>query len=90
MRTYVHYYANKETYGKIGHIPATTHRIDLIHGARSFESTTYRDGPKERAAEEFKIKRQLAAGVIENSNAKWTVHILFEPKKHVRLQLCVE
>lgn len=50
---------------------ATTHQIDLISGARPLISASYRAGPKARELKEFEMKRQLAADVIEHSNANW-------------------
>lgn len=45
------------------------HPIYLITGARPFKSAPYRAGRKARELEEFETKRQLAAGLMEHSNA---------------------
>lgn len=55
--------------GNLGHINATTHRIDLAPGARSLKPELYSAGPKARELEEFEIKLQLSPSVIEHSNA---------------------
>ena len=56
--------------GRLGQISATTHRIDLIPGARAFKSAPYRAGPKTRELEQFEVDKMLKAGVIEPSNSE--------------------
>ena len=76
--------------GKLGKISAVKHHINLIPGARPFKSAPYRAGPKTRELEEFEVKKQLAAGVIEPSNSEWAAPVLFVPKKDGKLRFCVD
>ena len=76
--------------GKLGKISAVKHHINLIPGARPFKSAPYRTGPKTRELEEFEVKKQLAAGVIEPSNSEWAAPVLFVPKKDGKLRFCVD
>lgn len=75
---------------KVGNIHATSHRMDLIPGTRTFNSAPYLAGSKERELEEFERKHQLAAGFIERSHSEWATPILFEPTKNERLRFCVD
>ena len=76
--------------GKLGKISAVKHHINLTPGARPFKSAPYRAGPKTRELEEFEVKKQLAAGVIEPSNSEWAAPVLFAPKKDGRLRFCID
>lgn len=76
--------------GKRGHIHATTESRDLVTAARPFQSGLFLDGPKACEVEEFLIKRQLAAGVIEYYNADWPVPFIFGSEKNGWLRLCVQ
>ena len=76
--------------GKLGKISVAQHHINLIPGARPFKSAPYRAGPKTRELEEFEVKKQLAAGVIEPSNSEWASPVLFAPKKDGRLRFCID
>lgn len=76
--------------GKLGNISATTHRIDLVPGTRPFKSAPYCARQNFREFEGFEIKRQLAAYVIDSSNAEWAALVLFAPKKDGRLRFCVD
>ena len=76
--------------GKLGATTAVKHHIQLVPGARPFKSAPYRVGPKTRELEEFEVKKQLAAGVIEPSNSEWAAPVLFAPKKDDRLRFCID
>lgn len=70
----------------LGNIRDTTHCIDLIPGARRFDTTTYRAGSAGHELEEFEIKLQLSTSFIKHSNDEWAAPVLFVPKKDRRLQ----
>ena len=40
--------------------------------------------------EQFKIEKQLKAGVIELPNSEWEAPVLFAPKKDGRLRFCID
>ena len=74
---------------EIGHI-ITTSQIDLVNNVRPFKAHLYCAGPKARELEEFKIKKQLDAGVIRPSMSEWVAPVLFVPKKDGRLRFCID
>ena len=76
--------------GKLGEINVAEHSIELKDGAKPFKSAPYRSGPKNRELEEFELKKQLEAGIIEPSNSEWAAPVLFVPKKDGRLRFCVD
>ena len=76
--------------GKLGEINIAQHSIELKEDAKPFKSAPYRSGPKNRELEEFELKKQLEAGVIEPSNSEWADPVLFVPKKDGRLRFCVD
>lgn len=67
----------------------TQQYIDLIPGARQYKSATYSAGPKIREREQFKVKTELVAGVIEPTQSKWPAPILLSPKKDGKLRFCI-
>ena len=75
--------------GKLGEIMSTKHSIRLIEGARPSKSAPYRGGLKTRELEKEEVRRQLEAGVIEESNSEWAAPVLFPPKKHGKLRFCI-
>ena len=76
--------------GKLGEITATKHSIRIIEGARPSKSAPYRTGPKTRELENEEVRRQVEAGVIEESNSEWAAPVLFAPKKDGKLRFCVD
>ena len=76
--------------GKLGDIKIAEHSIDLKEDAKPFRSAPYRSGPKTRELEEFELKKQLDAGVIEPTVSEWGAPVLFVPKKDGRLRFCVD
>lgn len=55
-------------YVNLGNIRAIPHRIGLIRSDMPYNAAHYRTGPKALEQEEFKSKRQLAAGGIDDKN----------------------
>lgn len=76
--------------GELRNPHGTNLRIDLIPGTTPFKYAPYGAGQKACEPEEFEIKSQLAAGVIEHSNAEWAAPVLFAPKKDGLLRLCID
>ena len=76
--------------GKLGNINITEHQIDLIEGARPSKAAPYRAGPKTRQLEEFEVKKQLEADVIEPAQSEWAAPVLFAPKKDGKLRFCID
>ena len=76
--------------GKLGEITATKHSIRLIEGARPSQSAPYLAGPKTRELEKEEVRRQLEAGLIEESNSEWAAPVLFAPEKDGELRFCID
>lgn len=76
--------------GRLGNVNITQNGIDLIHGARSFNSSPYQESPKTVELEQFEVDKQLNAVVIEKSVSEWASPVLFSSNKSGRLQFCFE
>lgn len=50
--------------GNLGHIHATTHRINLVSGVKQFKAAPYRAGQTSGKLAELEIKRRFSSGVI--------------------------
>jgi hypothetical protein len=66
--------------GRLGHAHATSHRIDLIPGAKLVHVRPYRAYNRSPEAESTEVLRMLRAGVIEPANSEWASHVVIVPK----------
>lgn len=75
--------------GELGKISAIKHHINLVPGARPFESAPYKYVPSKRELEEFEVTKQFPEGVIESSNSEWAAPVFFAPKNDGRLRFFI-
>jgi hypothetical protein len=76
--------------GRLGRVDATTHRIDLVPGAKPVHSQPYRAGPSARVAESAEVQRMLKAGVIEPASSEWASPVVLVPKPDGNPRFCVD
>jgi hypothetical protein len=75
--------------GRLGRVNATTHRIDLVPGAKPVHSQPYRPGPRASEAESAEVQRMLKAGVIEPASSEWASPVVLA-KPDETLRFCVD
>jgi RNase H-like domain found in reverse transcriptase/Reverse transcriptase (RNA-dependent DNA polymerase)/Integrase zinc binding domain/Integrase core domain/Chromo (CHRromatin Organisation MOdifier) domain/Retroviral aspartyl protease len=76
--------------GRLGHVHSTSHRIDLIPGAKPVHAQPYRAGPRAREAESAEVQRMLKAGVIEPANSEWASPVVLVPKPDGSMRFCID
>ena len=76
--------------GRLGHAHATSHRIDLIPGAKPVHVPPYRAGARAREAESTEVQRMLKAGVIEPANSEWESPVVLVPKPDGSMRFCID
>ena len=76
--------------GRLGHAHATSHRIDLIPGAKPVHVPPYRAGARAREAESTEVQRMLKAGVIEPANSEWASPVVLVPKPDGSMRFCID
>lgn len=74
--------------GKVGAISKTVHRIDT-GSARPIHKMPHRDGPKAREEQKTEMRRMLAEGVIEPSEAEWSIPVVLVPNKDGSMRFCI-
>jgi hypothetical protein len=57
--------------GHLGHVHSTSHRIDLVSGAKPIHAQPYRAGPRAREADSAEVQRMLKERVSEPANSDW-------------------
>jgi Retroviral aspartyl protease len=75
--------------GRLGRVNSTTHRIDLVPGAKPVHSQPYPAGHSAREAESAEVQRILKAGVIEPASSEWASPVVLVPKPDGTLRFCV-
>jgi hypothetical protein len=76
--------------GHLGTVKATSHRIEILRGAKPIHSQPYRAGHRARAAEKEEIAKMVAQGVIEPATCEWASPIVLVPKPDGSLRVCVD
>jgi hypothetical protein len=76
--------------GHLGHVHYTSHRIDLVPGAKRIHAQPYRAGPRAREAESAEVQRMLKARVIEPANSDWASPVVLVPKPDGSMRFCVD
>ena len=76
--------------GSLGTIKGTSHRIEIVPGAKPIYQQPYRCGIERRKAEEAEVQRMLQAKVITPSNAEWASPVILVPKPDGSLRFCVD
>ena len=76
--------------GRLGAVSATSHRIDLVPGARPVHAQPYRAGGRAREVEQEEIEKMLTQGVIEPAISEWASPIVLVPKPDGSLRFCVD
>jgi hypothetical protein len=76
--------------GHLGTVKATSHRIEILPGAKPIHSQPYRAGNRARAAEKEEIEKMVAQGVIEPATCEWASPIVLVPKPDGSLRFCVD
>jgi hypothetical protein len=74
--------------GRLGRVNATTHRIDLVPGAKPVHYQLVRAGTHAREAESAEVQRILKAGVIESASSEWASPVVLAPKPDGTAFLC--
>lgn len=68
--------------GQLREINVTELQIDLKADVKRINSPPFRAGQKNRDLDEYKIRRQFTACVVEPATSEWTSPVLFVPKKY--------
>jgi Reverse transcriptase (RNA-dependent DNA polymerase) len=76
--------------GHLGHVHSTSHRIDLVPGAKPIHAQPYRAGPRAREAESAEGQRMLKARVIEPANSDWASPVVLLPKPDGSMRFCID
>ena len=76
--------------GRLEAVSATSHRIDLVPGARPVHAQPYRADGRAREVEQEEIEKMLTQGVIEPAISEWASPIVLVPKPDVSLRFCVD
>jgi RNase H-like domain found in reverse transcriptase/Reverse transcriptase (RNA-dependent DNA polymerase) len=76
--------------GRLDRVNATTHRIDLVPGAKPVHSQPYRAGPRAREAESAELQRILKEGVIGPASSELASPVVLVPKPDGTLRFCVD
>jgi hypothetical protein len=76
--------------GRLGHVHATHHRMELKPGAKPVHSHPYRAGPRARKVEAAEVQRMLKAGVIEPSTAEWVSPVVLVPNPDGSMRFCID
>jgi hypothetical protein len=76
--------------GHLGTVKATSHRIEILTGAKKIHSQPYRAVHRARAAEKEEIDKMVAQGVIEPATCEWASPIVLVPKPDGSLRFCVD
>jgi Reverse transcriptase (RNA-dependent DNA polymerase) len=76
--------------GNLGEIKVTSHRIELIPGAKPVFQPPYRAGQKSRGIEKEEVERMLEAGVIEPALSEWASPVVLITKKDGSTRFCVD
>jgi Reverse transcriptase (RNA-dependent DNA polymerase) len=76
--------------GHLGKVQSTSHRIELIPGAKPVHAQPYRAGVRAREAESSEIQRMLKAGVIEPSTSEWASPVVLVPKPDGSMRFCID
>lgn len=63
--------------GRLGHINAAEHAIDLKYGAKPFKSAPYPSGPAVRKLEASGLYKQLEAGATKPTASELVALVLF-------------
>lgn len=74
---------------RLGRSEVTENRIDRIPNVCTFKYELYLACPRITDLEQFEIRKQLAAAVIEQAVSEWVAPLLFDPKKDDVLRLFV-
>jgi hypothetical protein len=77
-------------YGRLEQVHTTSHRIQLVPGAKPAYSKPYRAGAKAREAESVEIQRMMRAGVIEPATSECSSPVLLVPKPDGSMRFCID
>jgi hypothetical protein len=75
---------------RLGHIHSTSHRIDLLPGAKPVHALPYRAGGRALEAESSEVQRMLKSGVIEHATSEWDIPVVLVPKPDGSMRFCIE
>jgi Reverse transcriptase (RNA-dependent DNA polymerase)/RNase H-like domain found in reverse transcriptase len=76
--------------GRLGHVHSTSHRIDLLTGAKPVHAKPYRAGVRAREAESSEVQRMLKSGVIEPATSGWASPVVLVPKPDGSMRFCID
>ena len=76
--------------GRLGTVTATSHRIDVVPGAKPIHAQPYRAGARAREVERQEIEKMLTQKVIEPASSEWASPIVLVPKSDGSLRFCVD
>ena len=76
--------------GRLGQFHSTSHRIQLVLGAKPVHCQPYRAGTRARELESTEIQRMLKARVIEPATSEWESPIVLVPKPDGSMRFCVD
>lgn len=76
--------------GQLGKLDITPHRIQLKEGARPLRCQSYRTGHHNRELIKEQVAKQLKLGVIEPSQAEWSLPVVIVPKAVGTPRFCVD
>jgi hypothetical protein len=66
--------------GRLGHVHSTSHRIDLLPGAKPVHAQNYSAGARAREAESSEAQQMLKSCVIEPDTSEWASPVVLVPK----------
>jgi hypothetical protein len=76
--------------GRLGHVQATSHRIELVPGATPVYSQPYRAGARAREAESSEVQRMLKFKVVEPTTSEWASPVVLVPKPDGSMRFCID